>query len=315
MDALRPYAEIDVARTERPLHARELAHQAVEDGLDAVIVFAGDGTANEVLNGVAGRLPVGALPAGGTSVLPRAGGSAAAPGARRAPDRRGARRRARPPAAAGRAQRPPLRVQRRRRPRRGHRAAGRRARPRQGASAARRRLRPRGHPRRGLGALRLPEGDAPPRRRGAALRLRRGRQPATRGPTSARSPCDSRRRRANERGLDLVAPVALRRRDVPAYLRYVLFTGGHVRETERRIAYLHDVSEAVVECDRPLPAQVDGDDIGDVRTAHLRARARGHAAARLTRPTYATGRKRPRSDAPSGPKIAARAPTHGRRQS
>ena len=61
--------------------------------------------------------------------------------------------------------------------------------------------------------------------------------------------------------------VALRRRDVPAYLRYVLFTGGHAQETERRIAYLHDVSEAVVECDRPLPAQVDGDDIGDVRTA------------------------------------------------
>ena len=72
---------------------------------------------------------------------------------------------------------------------------------------------------------------------------------------------------ANDRGLDLVAPVALRRRDVPAYLRYVLFTGGHAQETERRIAYLHDVSEAVVDCDRPLPAQVDGDDIGDVRTA------------------------------------------------
>ena len=89
MDALRPYAEIDVVRTERPLHARDLAHQAVEDGLDAVIVFAGDGTANEVLNGVAGRLPVGALPAGGTSVLPRAAGlpRRLEPAARRSPRR------------------------------------------------------------------------------------------------------------------------------------------------------------------------------------------------------------------------------------
>ena len=101
---------------------------------------------------------------------------------------------------------------------------------------------------------------------------------------------------ANERGLDLVAPVALRRRDVPAYLRYVLFTGGHVREAERRIAYLHDVSEAVVECDRPLPAQVDGDDIGDVRDGDLRAGARGHAAARLSPIPAQRPGKRPRAD-------------------
>lgn len=36
-----------------------------------MFVLGGDGTANEVVNGVGDRLPVGVLPAGGTSVLPR----------------------------------------------------------------------------------------------------------------------------------------------------------------------------------------------------------------------------------------------------
>ena len=44
---------------------------AVEQGFDAVFVLGGDGTANEVVNGVGDRLPIGVLPGGGTSVLPR----------------------------------------------------------------------------------------------------------------------------------------------------------------------------------------------------------------------------------------------------
>ena len=39
-------------------------------------MLGGDGTANEVLNGLGNRLPIGVLPAGGTSVLPRALGLA-----------------------------------------------------------------------------------------------------------------------------------------------------------------------------------------------------------------------------------------------
>jgi hypothetical protein len=72
-----------------------------------------------------------------------------------------------------------------------------------------------------------------------------------------------------EGGLDLVAPHALRLRDVPAYVRFLVATGAHARPEERRVTYLHDVDEAVVECDRPLPAQVDGDDIGDVRVGRF----------------------------------------------
>lgn len=51
--------------------AERLGGLAVEQGYDAVFVLGGDGTANEVVNGVGDRLPVGVLPAGGTSVLPR----------------------------------------------------------------------------------------------------------------------------------------------------------------------------------------------------------------------------------------------------
>jgi diacylglycerol kinase family enzyme len=51
--------------------AERLGGLAVEQGFDAVFVFGGDGTANEVINGVGDRLPIGVLPAGGTSVLPR----------------------------------------------------------------------------------------------------------------------------------------------------------------------------------------------------------------------------------------------------
>ncbi len=41
-------------------------------GFDGVCAMGGDGTANEVLNGAGNAIPIGVLPAGGTSVLPRA---------------------------------------------------------------------------------------------------------------------------------------------------------------------------------------------------------------------------------------------------
>jgi len=48
-----------------------LGELAANDGYRAVFVLGGDGTANEVINGAGDRIPVGVLPAGGTSVLPR----------------------------------------------------------------------------------------------------------------------------------------------------------------------------------------------------------------------------------------------------
>jgi diacylglycerol kinase family enzyme len=41
-------------------------------GLEALFVFSGDGTYNEVLNGLQADVPLGFIPGGGTSVLPRA---------------------------------------------------------------------------------------------------------------------------------------------------------------------------------------------------------------------------------------------------
>jgi len=42
----------DLVLTERPEHAIELAKQAALDGFDVVVVAGGDGTANEVINGL-----------------------------------------------------------------------------------------------------------------------------------------------------------------------------------------------------------------------------------------------------------------------
>jgi diacylglycerol kinase family enzyme len=63
--------EVVAMHTTAPGDAERLGGLAVEQGFDSVFVLGGDGTANEVVNGVGDRLPVGVLPAGGTSVLPR----------------------------------------------------------------------------------------------------------------------------------------------------------------------------------------------------------------------------------------------------
>jgi len=44
--------DFDVACTERPWHAAELAKEAALGGCDVVVAAGGDGTANEVLNGL-----------------------------------------------------------------------------------------------------------------------------------------------------------------------------------------------------------------------------------------------------------------------
>ena len=44
--------DFDLVRTERPWHAAELAQEAATAGYDVVVAVGGDGTANEVLNGL-----------------------------------------------------------------------------------------------------------------------------------------------------------------------------------------------------------------------------------------------------------------------
>lgn len=58
--------------TERPGEATELARQARDEGLDAVFVVGGDGTVNEVVNGLArGPVALGVLPGGTGNVWAR----------------------------------------------------------------------------------------------------------------------------------------------------------------------------------------------------------------------------------------------------
>jgi diacylglycerol kinase (ATP) len=76
---LERVAELDVVLTERPEHATELVSNACRGGVEAVVVFSGDGGFNEALNGLESDVPIGFLPGGGTSVLPRALGLPAEP--------------------------------------------------------------------------------------------------------------------------------------------------------------------------------------------------------------------------------------------
>src|SRR5436305_5079117 len=64
--------EVETLHTERPKHATELVTECRGREVDAVVVFSGDGGFNEALNGLEGDVPIGFLPGGGTSVLPRA---------------------------------------------------------------------------------------------------------------------------------------------------------------------------------------------------------------------------------------------------
>lgn len=47
--------DFDLVRTERPMHAAELARDAADEGFDVVVAAGGDGTANEALNGLVRR--------------------------------------------------------------------------------------------------------------------------------------------------------------------------------------------------------------------------------------------------------------------
>src|SRR3954468_17779935 len=76
--ALASDLKVDVAETEHRGHARELGRRAVEDGVDVVVTLGGDGTVNEVVNGMmehgpAPHLPtLAVVPGGSTNVFSRA---------------------------------------------------------------------------------------------------------------------------------------------------------------------------------------------------------------------------------------------------
>jgi diacylglycerol kinase family enzyme len=76
--ALEGEVKLDVANTLHRGHAAQLAQQAREDGIDLVVALGGDGTVNEVVNGMLGAGPDASVPAlavvpgGGANVFARA---------------------------------------------------------------------------------------------------------------------------------------------------------------------------------------------------------------------------------------------------
>jgi diacylglycerol kinase family enzyme len=70
--ALQGRYEVEAVSTEAQNHATEIGREARDGGYDVVVAFGGDGTLNEVANGLAGTdLPVAILPGGSTNVVSR----------------------------------------------------------------------------------------------------------------------------------------------------------------------------------------------------------------------------------------------------
>ena len=70
--ALQGRYEVEAVSTEAQNHATEIGREAHHGGYDIVVAFGGDGTLNEVANGLAGSgVPVSVLPGGSTNVVCR----------------------------------------------------------------------------------------------------------------------------------------------------------------------------------------------------------------------------------------------------
>jgi diacylglycerol kinase family enzyme len=70
--ALQGRYDVEAVATEARNHATEIGREARDGGYDVVAAFGGDGTLNEVANGLAGTdLPVAILPGGSTNVVAR----------------------------------------------------------------------------------------------------------------------------------------------------------------------------------------------------------------------------------------------------
>jgi diacylglycerol kinase family enzyme len=264
--ALRERVELATAYTEAPGHATELAAGAAREG-QAVLVLSGDGTYNEALNGADGTVPFGFLPGGGTSVLPRALGLP-----------RDAARAASAVATAlaeGRMRRIALGC-----------VNGRRFCFSAGIGFD-------GEAVRRLDALGRDPGGARPgdlrfaemfgrmilerhARWDEALEIEGfGRAAfvlvANCDPYSyaGRVPLHVAPDARFELGLDFAAPRRVRPLDVPRLVRYLV--RGRRRGGIRDLVTGHDLDRIVVRCDRPLPLQADGEDLGDVQEAVFEA--------------------------------------------
>lgn len=261
--ALAPYAEIETLPTSRRGHATDIARAAANNH-DAVLVFSGDGVFNEVVNGIEKEIPLGFIPGGRTNVLPRALGLPrdCVPAARRIGEA----------LEAGRTRTISL-----------GRVNGRRFTFAAGVGADAefiRRIDERGRSHDG----RLP-GDlaaawvlaqqfiADRRRYGPALQIdglgRAASAFVVNGDVSTyvgRYPVRFAPEATFELGLDVVAPRELRARSLPS-IAWRGLRGTKITD----VLYAHDLDRVTVYCDLPMPLQVDGEDLGDVREAHFEA--------------------------------------------
>src|SRR5918994_713885 len=252
----------DVVETERPGHATELAETS---DADAIVVFGGDGVFNEVLNGLRPGVPVGLVPGGGSSVLPRALGLSRRPeqAARQIAEARSAGRtrlislgrvngrRFGFAAAVGFPAQVVRRVDEL------GRADGRRPPDRAYAVALARELIARG----GRVEPEL-EVDGVP----AAFALVANGDPYT---CLARLPLHFAPDARFEDGLELVAPRRVVTRAIPR-----LTVAGVLGRKARGVIYRYDLDRIEVRSSVPLPLQVDGEDLGDVEQASFECERR-----------------------------------------
>jgi diacylglycerol kinase family enzyme len=262
---LEKISDLDVLLTEHAGHATELVTDACGRGVDAVIVFSGDGGFNEALNGLNRDVPIGFLPGGGTSVLPRALGVP------------------HDPVAAANQIADALASQRTRRIALG-RVNGRRFSFAAGVgidAEAVRRVDEMGRSDTG----KRPGDLAFARAIVASVAANRGHvEPALELVGHGRAafafvangspytyaknlPVPLVPDADFELGLDVVAPTRLRRRSL-LWTSYTLLRG-HPQAGKFLVG--HDLDRIEIRCDRPLPLQVDGEDLGDVEEALFEA--------------------------------------------
>ena len=266
---LSEQCDVEVVATTRQGHAVELAREAVELGFDAIAVLAGDGTANEVLNGARADLPVGALPAGGTSVLPRALGLPrdVRASASRIGDAvvRGRERTINLGDVNGRrfsfAAGVGVDADAVRRVDAAGRPNGRRPGDMYFAAQIMRTLVSNRY-RDPMLEVTLPDGTA---FEGVSVLAANTHPWSYIGPI----PLKLAPHASFEAGLDVVVPKNMHRRLLARYASQLLVTGGHTRRDDRYLRYAHDIDWVSVICRTPLPLHVDGDDLGDVSEARF----------------------------------------------
>ncbi len=248
--------------TERPLHAGDLA-EGLDPGIERIFVFAGDGGFNEVVNGLTRDVPVGFLPGGSTSVLPRALGlprdpiEAARALVRSSSERsislgRVNGRRFTFSAGLGLDAELVRRVD----------GLGRESGSRASDVAFAREL---------LGLFAERRGRFDPAMEVVGVGPVAFALVANGNPYSyvGRIPLRIAPKARFEKGLDLVAPRRLRARALPEVAWWAL--AGRGQDRSSKVLYVHDADELRIVSERPVPLQVDGEDLGDVTEAHFEA--------------------------------------------